>query len=274
MHFVKMHGIGNDYVFVDCMNCPVPENLNDLAIKVSKYHFGIGSDGLVIISQSSKADCRMRIFNADGSEAMMCGNATSCIGRYMFERGYVKGNTVTMESNSGVRTIVVVTENSKFVCSNIDIGTPILDPALIPAFAQGNPPKINLFGHEFTCVSMGTPHAVAFVDDVASFDVPTIGKAVEFDSHFPERVNVEFVEIVSRKKVIMRVWERGSGITLACGTGACAVLVACVLNGHTDRDAIIELPGGSLRIAWDEIDNHVHMYGKASIVFEGEFIDD
>lgn len=270
-----MQGIGNDYVYIDATT-HIPENLPELARKISDRHFGVGSDGLVLIMRSDIADLRMRMFNADGSEAEMCGNASRCVGKFAHDRGLVEKDAFTLETGAGIKTIQLHFRDGEVWGATVDMGEPILAPADIPVAATGPVPlvghAIEVDGQDFaiTAVSMGNPHAVLFVEDPASLELPALGPKFEHHSFFPARVNTEFVKVVDRHHIRMRVWERGAGETLACGTGACAVLVACVLNGLTDREADIELRGGTLRIKWSA-DNHVYMTGPAVTVFEGQY---
>ncbi|MDR1562566.1 MAG: diaminopimelate epimerase [Dysgonamonadaceae bacterium] len=274
MKFTKMHGAGNDYVYVNCFTESV-ENPQSLAIRVSDRHKGIGSDGLVLIMPSDDCDFRMRMFNADGSEAQMCGNASRCVGKYVYDNGLTDKTVVTLETKAGVKTLKLFPVNGKVEKVTVDMGEPVLTTAKIPVVWN----EERLIGREIdfpsgrytlTCVSMGNPHAVIFTKSIANLDLEKIGPLFEYNPIFPERVNTEFVEIISPTLARMRVWERGSGETLACGTGACAVEVAGVLNGLLERRATISLPGGDLCLEWNEDDNHVYMTGEAVTVFEGE----
>lgn len=271
IHFTKMQGAGNDYIYIDNRNGAV-KNPEELSPKISDRHFGVGSDGLVLIENSDKARVRMRMFNPDGSEAEMCGNASRCVARYAWERFFGKSeDAFSLETGAGVKQIVIHHEGEKFLSATVDMGAPILDPLKIPVFAGTN--RISLDGRDFTCVSMGNPHAVTFVESVKTAPVLTKGPAYEIAGVFPKKANVEFCEVVDRKHAKMRVWERGTGETLACGTGACATLVACVLNDRTDREIDLELLGGTLHVEWREGDSHVLMTGPAEFVFEGDFGD-
>ncbi len=264
--FSKMQGAGNDYVYVDNRNDLVTDPCA-LAPQVSDRHFGIGSDGLVLIGNSDKADARMRMFNPDGSESEMCGNASRCVARFVWERWGLGKDTLTLETGAGIKIIDIKSENGKFVSATVDMGEPILEPSLIPVLGDSN--QINLEGCDMTCVSMGNPHAVTFVDNVDTAPVLTQGPSLETNKIFPRKANIEFVQVMSKNKVRMRVWERGTGETLACGTGACATTVACVLRGKTHRKIELELLGGTLFIEWRESDNHVLMTGPAEFVFDG-----
>ena len=273
MKFTKMQGIGNDYIYVNCFEETV-EDPAAVAVKVSDRRFGVGSDGLILIKPSKIADCRMDMYNADGSQGKMCGNGIRCVGKYVYERGIVKENILTVETLSGIKTLSLELDGDKVKSITVDMGEPILAPAEIPANFQAerviNEPLI-VGGAEYrvTCVSMGNPHCIVFCDDVDSLDLPKIGPAFEHHAAFPEQVNTEFVRLVGPDEVQMRVWERGSGETWACGTGACAVAVACCLNGKTGRHALVHLKGGDLDIRWEEGSNHVMMKGPAEFVFDG-----
>lgn len=274
IHFTKMQGAGNDYVYVDCTTNEI-SNPNELSVKISDRHFGVGSDGLVLICKSAVADFKMRMFNADGSEAQMCGNAARCIGKYVYEKGLTTQTAITLETPAGTKRLQLFIENNVVEKVQVDMGAPELTPAKIPvkvdvAQAVNFPLEIDGRKFNFTAVSMGNPHAVIFVDDVQNFDVHGIGKSIETHPLFPQKVNVEFVQPLSRTELKMRVWERGSGETWACGTGACATLVAASLNNITDKKATIHLLGGDLEIDWRE-DGHVYMTGGATTVFEGNY---
>lgn len=264
--FTKMQGLGNDYVYVDNRNGAVTAP-GPLAIKVSDRHFGIGSDGLVLIENSDVATARMRMFNADGSESEMCGNAIRCVARFVWERWNVRVNPLTVETKAGIKTICVAETAGVFSGAAVDMGEPILEPSAIPV--QGTTNKIVIQGLDFVCVSMGNPHAVTFVDNTQEAPVLAQGHALETDPIFPRRSNIEFCQVLSPERVRMRVWERGAGETLACGTGACATAVACALQGKTNRAVTVELLGGPLHIHWQESDNHVIMTGPAEFVFDG-----
>jgi len=264
--FTKMTALGNDYVYLDGFERPI-RNPAHWARWMSDRHFGVGSDGLVLILPSRRAEARMRMFNADGSEAEMCGNAIRCVARYLFERRGIRANPMTIETRSGIKTIRLTVRNGRVTKVTVDMGRPILDPALIPVAAATH--RVSLRGREWTCVSMGNPHAVTFVESVETAPVRAEGPILEYDPLFPRRCNIEFAQICDRHHIRLRVWERGAGETLACGTGACATLVAAVLNGLADRRATLALPGGELRIEWREEDDHVWMTGGAEFVFDG-----
>ncbi len=274
MKFTKMQGIGNDYVYVNCFEETV-ENPAAVSEFVSDRHFGIGSDGLVLIMKSDCADFRMRMFNADGSEAEMCGNATRCVGKYVYDNGLTDKTDITLETKAGIKYLKLFTENGKVTRVTVNMGEPILTPQLIPVDYTGEEfinKVISVDGTEYaiTCVSMGNPHAVVYMDDIENLDIETLGPKFELHQIFPKRTNTEFVKVIDKNIVEMRVWERGAGETLACGTGACAVLVASVLNGKCERKSTVRLIGGELTIEWREDDNCVYMTGPAEKVFDGE----
>jgi diaminopimelate epimerase len=276
MRFTKMHGLGNDYVYVDCFEQTIDDPAT-VAQQVSDRHFGIGADGLILIMPSDAADVRMRMFNADGSEGQMCGNGIRCVAKYAFDHGRTEANPMRVETLAGIKTIDLVLDDAGRVSqATVDMGEPILVPADIPVALEGdraiNAP-ITACGQTFemTCVSMGNPHAVIYVDDAKGFDLATFGPVIENHELFPERVNVHFVQVHSDNEATMVTWERGSGPTLACGTGASAVCVAGVLTGKTGRELLAHLPGGDLELAWRESDGHVFMTGPASEVFTGEW---
>ncbi|MFO7534900.1 MAG: diaminopimelate epimerase [Kiritimatiellia bacterium] len=269
MKFTKMTGIGNDYVYVDGFSQRVSQP-SRLAIAMSNRNFGVGSDGLVLILPSRKADCRMRMFNSDGSEAEMCGNAIRCVAKFVHDRGLVRQTALTVETACGIKPITLAVRAGRMVAATVEMGAPILEPVRIPVAAKSN--RIKMGGFAWTCVSMGNPHAVTFVKSAADAPVLDKGPVFEHDSVFPRRCNIEFAEVVNRRHIRMRVWERGAGETLACGTGACATAVAGVLNGLTDREVDVELTGGTLHIAWSEKDNGVRMTGGAEFVFDGVWL--
>lgn len=273
MKFTKMHGLGNDYIYVNCFDQKI-DNPGELARKLSDRHFGIGSDGLVLILPSEKADFRMRMFNSDGSEAEMCGNAIRCVGKFVYDNRLTDKKTITVETLAGIKTLEMTEKDGIIMLVRVDMGEPILEPARIPVKTDKDifiSEKIDVSGQYFnvTCVSMGNPHAIAYVDDVDNFPVDKIGPLLENHQLFPKRINAEFVQVIDRNTLKMRVWERGAGETMACGTGACAVLVASVLNGITERRATVKLLGGDLFIEWDEKTNKVFKTGPATTVFEG-----
>jgi diaminopimelate epimerase len=328
MRFTKMHGIGNDYVYVDCFAQKMPADPAALAKKIADRHFGVGGDGLILICPSDKADARMRMFNADGSESEMCGNGVRCVAKYVYDHGIANKPTLKIETGNGVLTLNLEVVASKVAKVRVDMGEPILDAYRIPvkldginadervvdypldkALKQAFPSehfKMDLMfplqdrrggdpivkhpsfppssSHQtwtaksgldrwFTCVSMGNPHVILYCRDVADVPLPMVGKTLEEASVFPNRINAHFVQVHSSQEVTMRTWERGSGITLACGTGASAVCVAGVLTGRTGRKILAHLPGGDLELEWNETDNHVYMTGPATEVFSGDWSD-
>ena len=274
MRFTKMQGLGNDYVYVNCLEESV-ENPASLARMVSDRHFGIGSDGLILIRPSVQADFFMEMFNADGTRSAMCGNGIRCVGKYVYDHGLTNKEEITVNTLAGVKRLSLHAVDGSVQSVTVDMGAPVLDPALIPVNVDASPvvaEPIEVAGRRFemTCVSMGNPHAVVFVKDTAGFPVEEVGRPFEFHPAFPERVNAEFVQVLGRDEVNMRVWERGTGETLACGTGACATAVACALNGLTDDEVTVHLLGGDLRIRWDRERDRVFMTGPAATVFEGQ----
>ena len=278
MRFTKMHGIGNDYLFINCFE-EVVHDPESLALIMSRPHFGAQADGLVLIEPSDIADFGMRIFNADGSEAEMCGNATRCIGKYVYERGLTDKTELTLSTKGGLKRLWLDVENGKVSRVKVDMGTPELNPHLIPVDLPGEmvlKHRLQIMGQTWfiTCVNMGNPHAVMFVRDPEVVDLPTIGPMIEHHPLFPRRTNVEFVRVIDRGILQMRVWERGTGETLACGTGACAALVAAVLTGQSDRSVQMKLTGGNLQLQWNADDNHVYQSGPATFVYDGEWLGD
>ncbi len=292
MRFTKMHGCGNDYVYVDCFAEPFPKNTASLAKAMSDRHFGIGSDGLILVCPSETADVRMRMFNADGSEAEMCGNGIRCVAKLAFDRGLTKKNPMKVQTGRGVLTLQLKLHEGKVQRVTVNMGQPVLDADKIPV-SLPQPPEANRIvdfpldkyialespagwmqkcglDSRMTCVSTGNPHAIIFCQSVDAVPLETIGPILETHPVFPRRINVHFVEVQSATMVKMRTWERGSGITLACGTGACAVAVAAALTGRTDRRVLAHLPGGDLELDWNA-DDHVYMTGPAEEVFSGEW---
>lgn len=277
MKFTKMHGAGNDYVYVNCFEEKVADDVAQLARDVSDRHTGIGGDGLILICPSEKADAQMRMFNADGSESEMCGNGVRCVAKYVYDHGIAKKDELEIETGRGILKLQVFAENGVVDRVRVNMGEPILEAAEIPTTLEGTPPLkaplvIGDKTLEVTCVSMGNPHCITFVDEVNDEWVHGVGPQVEVHPAFPNRVNAEFIQIVSRDEMIMRVWERGSGETQACGTGACAAAVAAVLNGLTERTVLCHLPGGDLTLEWAE-SGEVYMTGPAAEVFEGVWND-
>jgi diaminopimelate epimerase len=278
MKFTKMHGLGNDYVYVEAFSQPAPADPGALARAVSDRHFAIGSDGLILILPSDKADARMRMFNADGSEGEMCGNGVRCVAKFIHDHDIARKPRVTVETGRGVLTLDLTIEAGEAKQVRVDMGVPILGGSEIPTTLPGDPPidvPIELGGKELrlTAVSMGNPHAVLFVDDVDGFPLEALGPLIERHPTFPKRVNVHVAQVLSPTEVRMRTWERGSGITLACGTGACSVCVAGVLTGRTEGRVLIHLPGGDLHLEWPSREASVFMTGPATEVFSGEWAD-
>ncbi len=313
MKFTKMHGIGNDYIYFNCFDLTI-EQMDELAIMVSDRHFGIGSDGAIFICPSDKADAEMRLYNADGSYAEMCGNGIRCVAKYIYDNAMVDSTTLRIESGGKVKEIKLNVKKEEpnpltgklfgkrsdgmvVESATVDMGEPILIPALIPVDVPeadrisdnnkgyteivtpsgvkteaiiSHPIEVDGVKYEMTCVSMGNPHAVVFVDNVKEFPLESIGRKFEFHEYFPKRVNTEFVRVIDRTHVEMRVSERGSGETLACGTGATATVVACILNGLTDDEVTVHLLGGDLKIKWDKETNHAFMTGGAAFICEGD----
>lgn len=276
--FTKMHGLGNDYVYIDCTakTGQKIEHESDLAKFVSDRHFGIGSDGLILICDSEIADFKMRMFNYDGSEAEMCGNGIRCVGKFVYDKGLTSKDIITVETLAGIKVLKLNIKNQKVETVKVDMGEPILNAQEIPVISEEEIVrnlKLKALDNEFklTCVSMGNPHAITIVENVKDFDINKYGPILEFDKHFPKRANIEFIELIDKNKIKMRVWERGAGETLACGTGACASVVACNLNGYIEKQTTVELLGGNLQIEWNNEDNHIYMTGPATTVFEGEF---
>lgn len=289
MHFTKMHGIGNDYVYVNCFGEPLPQDPAELARRISDRHFGVGSDGLILICKSdSGADARMRMFNADGSESEMCGNGIRCLAKYVYDHSIKKSETLRIQTGRGNLTLNLQIENGKAERVRVNMGEPILDAARIPTTLRGERvvdqplpflgdiPVTNWteacgLDPRMTCVSMGNPHAVIFCRDVSKVPLEFVGPILEHATVFPKRINVHFVQVHSPEEVTMRTWERGSGITLACGTGACAVCVAGALSGRSHRKIRAHLPGGDLELEWNEQDGNVYMTGPAAEVFSGDW---
>jgi diaminopimelate epimerase len=294
MRFTKMQGAGNDYIYVDCFAEPAPDDPPRLARQMSDRHFGVGGDGLILICPSNVADARMRMFNADGSEAEMCGNGLRCVAKYVYDYGIAAKKRLAIETGRGVLHVDVLAANGRVERVRVDMGEPILESARIPVVLPDIGPDQRVINYRYgldavglesydnvmqpagvessmTCVSMGNPHAVFYCRDVAVVPLKELGPVLEHDEMFPERVNVHFVQVSSPGEVAMRTWERGSGITLACGTGASAVCVAGVLTGRTDRKILAHLPGGDLELEWAD-NNHVYMTGPAVEVFQGEWL--
>lgn len=298
MKFTKMHGAGNDYVYVDCTKNDL-NNPSEIAIKVSDRHFGIGSDGLILIKPSDKADFFMDMYNADGSRGKMCGNGIRCVGKFVYDNKLTDKTTVTIDTLSGVKTLKLnIGKDGKVESARVNMGAPVLQPSQVPVDITelesyknmskeqmqeekenvtepvvSEHIKVNDKEYEVTCVSMGNPHAIVYLDndiDIKKFEIEKIGPAFENHKAFPDRINTEFIQVLDKDNLNMRVWERGSGETLACGTGACASLVATVLNGKCNDTATLHLLGGDLKITWDKKDNTVYLEGPAKTVFTGE----
>ena len=276
MKFTKMQGLGNDYVYVNCLKEKIADP-PELARKISDRHFGVGSDGLIMINPSDKADFEMEMYNADGSRAEMCGNGIRCVAKYVYDYGLTDKTYISVETLAGIKYLDLTVENGKVSLVKVDMGQPILEPEKIPVAAKGSrvvdePLLVDGKEYRMTCVSMGNPHAVIFVDeDVKNLPLEKLGPSFENHTCFPKRVNTEFVRVTDRHTAEMRVWERGSGETLACGTGACAVAVACALNDLTEDAVTVHLLGGDLYIEWDREKNTVYMTGPAEAVFDGEW---
>lgn len=274
--FTKMEGIGNDYVYVDATKNEI-KNAKEMAKIISDRHFGVGSDGLILIGKSDKADFSMHIYNVDGSEAEMCGNGIRCVGKFVYDKGLTNKDVITVETLAGIKVLHLTIEGGKVSMVRVDMGEPILEADKIPVincFVEKSNDGVDyaltdVCDNKLTCVSMGNPHAICFVSDVKDVDIEKIGPKIENDRNFPNRVNAEFIDLVSKNEINMRVWERGVGETLACGTGACASAVASILNGYTERKVTVNLLGGKLIIEWGN-DNHVYLTGPARIVYEGE----
>jgi diaminopimelate epimerase len=276
MRFTKMQGAGNDYVYVNLFEEQLPEAAPDLARKVSDRHTGIGSDGLILIEPTDQADARMRMFNADGSESEMCGNGIRCVAKYVYDHGIARREELTIETGNGLLKLQLFPEQGRVQQVRVNMGQPILESARIPTTLSGDPPidaplQVGDISLSVTCVSMGNPHCITFLPEVNDDWVLKVGPQIERHPAFPNRVNAEFIQVVSPREMNMRVWERGSGETLACGTGACAVAVAGVLSGRTERRVVIHLLGGDLELEWSEATGEVFMTGPAVEVFSGEW---
>lgn len=276
LKFTKMHGAGNDYIYINGFSQKI-ENPSELAIKLSNRNFGIGSDGLVLILPSDTCDFRMQMFNSDGSEAEMCGNASRCVGKFVYDNGLTTKKEITLETLAGIKYITLLEGDANARKITVDMGEPILNAQLIPVDVKESPVKnypleIDAKVWPITCVSMGNPHAVTFTSEINKLDLPALGPKFEKNPLFPRKTNTEFIEVIDKHTLNMRVWERGAGETLACGTGACAAAVAAVLNGLTERKVTIHLLGGDLEIEWRESNNHVYMTGEAVTIFEGTLL--
>ncbi len=282
MRFTKMQGAGNDYIYLDCFRQPPPKDPAALSRRIADRHFGVGGDGLVLICPSERADARMRMFNADGSEAEMCGNAVRCVAKYVYDHNLVRKPVLTIETGRGVLSLELVIVGDRVQQARVDMGEPILEAEKVPTTLPGPrvvdaplPSPIHCgkcdLDPGITCVSMGNPHVVLYCRDVSKVPLETVGPVLENLPCFPRRINVHFVQVHAPGEVTMRTWERGSGITLACGTGACAVAVAGVLTGRTERRLLAHLPGGDLQLHWSPEDNHVYKTGPAVEVFSGDW---
>lgn len=274
LQFTKMQGLGNDYVYVDCTKKKL-ENASEIAVKVSDRHFGIGSDGVILINASDVADFEMEMYNADGSRGEMCGNGIRCVAKYVYDYGLTDQTHISVETLGGIKYLDLTVEDGRVRQVRVDMGKPKLLPSEVPVIADGDtvidmPIEVDGTEYRMTAVGMGNPHTVVFMEDVDGLEIEQIGPKFEYHSCFPNRVNTEFVKVLDRNTVKMRVWERGSGETLACGTGACAVAVACILNGLTEETVTVRLLGGDLLIEWDREADKVYMTGPAEVVFDGE----
>ena len=275
MRFTKMQGLGNDYVYVNCFEEKVARP-SETAVRVSDRHFGIGADGLILIKPSEKADFEMEMYNADGSRGEMCGNGIRCVAKYVYDYGLTDQTHISIETLGGIKYLDLIVEEGRVRLVKVDMGSPVLEAEQIPIIGLGNrvldePIRVDDMEYRITGVSMGNPHGVVFLKDVKNLEIEKIGPLFEHHECFPNRVNTEFVHVLDRHTAEMRVWERGSGETLACGTGACAVAVACVLNGLTEEEVTVKLLGGELQIRWDREKDRVYMTGPAEVVFDGEW---
>lgn len=273
MRFTKMQGLGNDYVYVNGFEEKIA-NPSEMAVKMSNRNFGVGSDGLILINPSEKADFEMEMYNADGSRGEMCGNGIRCVGKYVYDYGLTEKTQISVETLGGIKYLDLTVKEGKVTQVRVDMGTPILTSEKVPVVAEEEnavdiPILVEGKEYRMTCVSMGNPHAVVFMEDIEHLEIEKIGPKFENHERFPNRVNTEFVKILDRKTASMRVWERGSGETLACGTGACAVAVACILGGYTENKVTVKLLGGDLLIEWDRDQNKIYMTGPAEVVFDG-----
>lgn len=274
MRFTKMQGLGNDYVYVNGFEEKIA-NPSEMAVKMSNRNFGVGSDGLILINPSEKADFEMEMYNADGSRGEMCGNGIRCVGKYVYDYGLTEKTQISVETLGGIKYLDLTVKEGKVTQVRVDMGTPILTSEKVPVVAEEEnavdiPILVEGKEYRMTCVSMGNPHAVVFMEDIESLEIEKIGPKFENHERFPNRVNTEFVKVLDQKTASMRVWERGSGETLACGTGACAVAVACILGGYTENKVTVKLLGGDLLIEWDRDQNKIYMTGPAEVVFDGE----
>lgn len=269
--FTKMQGIGNDYIYINCIDKEYEKIIENVS-KLSNRNFGIGSDGVILILKSNIADFKMRIFNSDGTEAKMCGNGIRCVGKFLYDKGITKKEELSIETLSGIKKLKLDVKNEEVVNVQVDMGIPCFKPKEIPVTGDSNKIKIQIDSEELEliCVSIGNPHAVAIVENADNINIEKYGPIVETNMNFPERTNVEFVEILDNQNIKMRVWERGAKETLACGTGACASSVVCNTEGYTSNQVTVHLKGGELNINWDKENNHIYMTGPAVTVYEGE----
>lgn len=276
MRFTKMQGAGNDYIYINCIE-EIVTNPPELSVRLSDRHFGVGSDGIVLIYESEIADFKMRMYNSDGSESEMCGNAVRCIAKYVYEKGLTDKTEITLETLAGIKVLKLNVHQGFAESVTVNMGAPQLEPEQVPVLLSGDavinrPVNVNNETYNITCVSMGNPHSIVFVEDVDSLKLSEIGPLFESHEIFPKRVNAEFAQVIDRNTIKMRVWERGTGETLACGTGACAVVAAAVLNGKCDEKTEVILPGGRLLIEWDRENNLIYKTGPAEFVFDGELL--
>ena len=278
MKFTKMHGCGNDYVYIDGGTERItPEDKPDFVRRASDRHFGVGGDGVIFINPSEEADFEMEMYNADGTRAEMCGNGIRCVGKFVYDKGLTNKTDISVISAGKIKYLTLFLKDNKVEQVKVDMGAPELTARLVPVVSENEqaidePIQVQGVTYRMTCVSMGNPHAVVFMDDVASLAIEKIGPHFENHERFPKRTNTEFVEVIDRNRVRMRVWERGTGETFACGTGACATVVACVLNGLTEETVTVELLGGFLTVTWDREADTIYMTGPAETVFEGEIV--
>lgn len=280
MKFTKMHGCGNDYIYINGMEERIdPERKPELVRRMSDRHFGVGSDGVIFINVSNEADFEMEMWNADGTRGEMCGNGIRCVAKYVYDKGLTDQTKLSIVSGGQIKYLELEVRDQKMLTAKVNMGKPVFAPKQIPVvMPEGAEKAVNVpivadgETYHMTCVSMGNPHAVIFLDDVSGMDIGKLGPLFENHERFPKRVNTEFVKVLDRKHVEMRVWERGSGETLACGTGSCATAVACILNGLTDNAVTVKLLGGELLIEWDRVADLIYMTGPASMVYEGEYM--
>lgn len=273
LKFTKMQGLGNDYIYINCIDKEYEKIIENVS-KLSNRNFGIGSDGVILILKSDIADFKMRIFNSDGTEAKMCGNGIRCVGKFLYDKGITKKEELSIETLSGIKKLKLDIKNNKVISVEADMGKPHFKPNEIPVMGDSNKVQIQLEDEELEliCVSIGNPHAVAIVNNVDNINIEKYGLIIENNIKFPERTNVEFVEVLDNKNIKMRVWERGAKETMACGTGACASTVVCNTEGYTSNQVTVHLKGGELNINWNKENNHIYMIGPAVTVYEGEII--